>query len=574
MKRNLHIAQAVILTCWVAAVLVTAYPQMVNAAILTVTTNSDTGDDFTFGVDIDSDTADGAGLSLREALNWSVAGDTVTFNAGLAGSTVTLNGTQLIVNKSIVMLGDLDSNGTPDITLDGNNASTVIFMGGATVTARLDGFTIINGAAASYGGGIYILNTKPTIINCIFSNNSAGHSGGAISNNGLNAVPVITNCVFSGNTATVNGGAMDNYEATVIVTNCTFSGNTATSNGGAMYSIESSFIVTNCIFWGDTPDEIDDDPLSSPSITYNDVQGGYAGATNINVNPLFVGGGDYHLQSEAGHWISSGWVNDSQTSPCIDAGSSASDFSNEPAPNGEQINMGAYGNTAQASKTPLPEINLKHGATNIADGGSYDFGSHLLNTDTDVTFTIENIGTTDLTLTTPISLGGADAGQFSIQQQPTSPVSASGNTTFIVRFTPTSAGSKTASLSITNNDADENPYNFTITAVGTEEELIIPGLEEGKIKIQAGSEGWANPLKGEEVNIYLKPKHSGNVSIEIYTIAGQLVWDEEISVTGGVQEQVVWNCRNKSDEVVSSGIYVVHVKGGGIDMVKKVAVVK
>ena len=228
------------------------------------------------------------------------------------------------------------------------------------------------------------------------------------------------------------------------------------------------------------------------------------------------------------------------------------------------------GNTdAFAVKLGQPEINIKYDATNIPDGGSYDFGSHEIGTDTDVAFTIENIGTANLTLGTPLSLGGADADQFSIQQQPTSPVSASGNTTFIVRFTPTSAGSKTASLSISNNDTDENPYNLTLTAGGT-----VPGLEQGKIKIQAGSEGWANPLKGENVNIYLKPKHSENVSIEIYTIAGQLVWEKEISVTGGVQEQVVWNCRNKSDEVVSSGIYVVHVKGGGIDTVKKIAVVK
>jgi hypothetical protein len=224
---------------------------------------------------------------------------------------------------------------------------------------------------------------------------------------------------------------------------------------------------------------------------------------------------------------------------------------------------------AFAVKLGKPEINIKYDATNIPDGGSYDFGSHETGTDTDVTFTIENTGTINLTLTTPLSLGGADAGQFSIQEQPTSPVLASGNTTFTIRFTPTSLGSKTASLSISNNDTDENPYNLTLTAGGT-----VPGPVEGEIKIQAGSDGWANPLRGENVNIYLKPKHSGNVSIKIYNIAGQLVWDEEISVTGGVQEQVVWNCRNKSDEVVSSGIYVVHVKGGGIDTVKKIAVVK
>jgi len=114
-----------------------------------------------------------------------------------------------------------------------------------------------------------------------------------------------------------------------------------------------------------------------------------------------------------------------------------------------------------------PEINLKEGVTDIADGGSYDFGSQLLSTDTDVTFTIENTGTADLNLTIlPITVGGADAGQFSIQTQPTSPVAASGSTTFTVRFTPTSVGAKTATISIANNDDDENPYDLTITGTG------------------------------------------------------------------------------------------------------------
>jgi len=36
-------------------------------------------------------------------------------------------------------------------------------------------------------------------------------------------------------------------------------------------------------------------------------------------------------------------------SPCIDAGDPASDYSNEPAPNGGRINLGAYGNTSEAT---------------------------------------------------------------------------------------------------------------------------------------------------------------------------------------------------------------------------------
>ena len=52
-------------------------------------------------------------------------------------------------------------------------------------------------------------------------------------------------------------------------------------------------------------------------------------------------------------WLHTGWVySDTETSPCIDAGNPAYDYTVEPEPNGERINMGAYGNTKFASKSP------------------------------------------------------------------------------------------------------------------------------------------------------------------------------------------------------------------------------
>ena len=59
----------------------------------------------------------------------------------------------------------------------------------------------------------------------------------------------------------------------------------------------------------------------------------------------------YHLKSEKGRWNGTQWVNDVNTSPCIDAGDPASDYLNEPIPNGNRINIGAFGNTTEASKT-------------------------------------------------------------------------------------------------------------------------------------------------------------------------------------------------------------------------------
>ena len=49
-----------------------------------------------------------------------------------------------------------------------------------------------------------------------------------------------------------------------------------------------------------------------------------------------------------------GWMNDAQTSPCLDAGDPKSSVALEPHLNGGRINLGRYGNTPEASKTPEP----------------------------------------------------------------------------------------------------------------------------------------------------------------------------------------------------------------------------
>ena len=42
-------------------------------------------------------------------------------------------------------------------------------------------------------------------------------------------------------------------------------------------------------------------------------------------------------------------------------------------------------------------------------------------------------------------------------------IPAYGSTTFTVTFDPSTEGTKTATISIASNDADENPYLFTIS---------------------------------------------------------------------------------------------------------------
>jgi len=80
---------------------------------------------------------------------------------------------------------------------------------------------------------------------------------------------------------------------------------------------------------------------------------GLTEANSLMVDPLFASSTDGHLKSTAGRYnpATETFVTDGVDSPAIDAGDPASAFANEPAPNGGRVNLGAYGNTAQASKT-------------------------------------------------------------------------------------------------------------------------------------------------------------------------------------------------------------------------------
>ncbi|WP_431158221.1 choice-of-anchor D domain-containing protein [Winogradskyella poriferorum] len=129
------------------------------------------------------------------------------------------------------------------------------------------------------------------------------------------------------------------------------------------------------------------------------------------------------------------------------------------------------------SPTPVAEINLLGNATTITDGDTTpdvsddtDFGSVLTTGGTDAhTFTIENTGTASLALTDSspyVSITGTNASDFTLTANPSTPISASGSTTFTITFDPSADGLRTASVSIANDDSDENPYNFDIQGTG------------------------------------------------------------------------------------------------------------
>lgn len=121
-----------------------------------------------------------------------------------------------------------------------------------------------------------------------------------------------------------------------------------------------------------------------------------------------------------------------------------------------------------------PEVSVAGNEVNIVDGDATpdssdhtDFGSGDVTAGTIVrSFTISNQGPMDLTLGGVI-VAGVNAADFSVTTQPAFLVAPGGATTIQVTFDPRAHGLRSATLSFSNNDADENPFDFAIQGVGT-----------------------------------------------------------------------------------------------------------
>jgi hypothetical protein len=140
--------------------------------------------------------------------------------------------------------------------------------------------------------------------------------------------------------------------------------------------------------------------------------------------------------------------------------------------------------------THSPEMNVQGNSTSISDGDvtpsssdSTDFGTAMVTGVTVVrNFAIQNTGGAALSLTgsSPyVSVGGANASEFTVTSAPPSSIAAGGSATFQVTFDPTGSGTRSATLSIANNDEDENPYNFSIQGTGTPAAVFTNGANGG-----------------------------------------------------------------------------------------------
>jgi hypothetical protein len=233
--------------------------------------------------------------------------------------------------------------------IDGNGSGPVVsFAHGEDPNCGLTGFVITRGEG-DLAGGIHCQGSSPTIANCLIVGNRVSDP---------------------------NGAAIYCSDSNAVFTHCTIVGNVAGTHAAGIVMENSDAVLTNSIVWNNVPQAFMLRADSDPLISYTDMAGA-PGPGNINADPLFaypgywgdpsdLGAvlepghpeaiwvdGDYHLLSTTGRWepITQAWVQDDIASPCIDGGHPMDSVGDESIPHGNTVNMGAYGSTAQSSKS-------------------------------------------------------------------------------------------------------------------------------------------------------------------------------------------------------------------------------
>ena len=115
----------------------------------------------------------------------------------------------------------------------------------------------------------------------------------------------------------------------------------------------------------------------------------------------------------------------------------------------------------------LPDIAVEQPVGNsLVDGvGSRNVGSAAIGDSTNVTFTVRNTGTANLTGLS-VTKDGTNSADFTVGSLGATTVAPTQSTTFVVTFAPGATGVRNAAIHIASNDPDENPFDVSLTGTG------------------------------------------------------------------------------------------------------------
>lgn len=430
----------------------------------------------------------GAGLALFDAGTIALTRVNVSDNQAAANGGGVLNiGSDLAVTDSSIIRNEAGNIGAG---VHNNGAGTVSFhrtviadnntdsTGGGIATLNTgalslqDSFVVRNTAVV--GGGIYGADSSVTIVDSMIALNTAGtgsatyHGGGAYFSEAH--VSIINSVVLSNTGDGSGGGVYARIESTIEVVNSVVAKNTAGGGGGGIYlgelsnrgssglvinsvvtdntggggiqtSDDSDVSVANSIVWKNSATGTEYLGTGTVAIDHSDVEGWRGGGVgNIDVDPQFVGPGNYRLQG---------------TSPAREAGDNT-------AVPPDTFDVDGDGNTTE----PTPDLDGRDRIAGIVDMGAYEMplvsivpGGFVANPEGDTGSTIYQMPVSlsqaeDVPVTVDWNTVDAAANPL-IAQAGTDFVSNSGTVTFLPGET-----TKTIDIEVLGDTVDEPPLLY------------------------------------------------------------------------------------------------------------------
>ena len=428
--------------------------------------------------------------TIQAGIDFATHGDTVLVMPGTYVENINFNGKNIIVGSLTFTTGDTSYIG--QTIIDGNqNGSVVTFENWEDSTARLCGFSLINGSGfpeffyGRIGGAICCFSSSPTLSNLIISANG-GFGGGGIffgsSNSHIVNCRIKDNLAFSGYGVSVGGG-ISAVGSDLLLENLVFANNIA-SIGSAIYSQSSRFLIrsstfvntdsldrsiiyctdssnvhlSNSILWNPGQTEIqlsEDGAQNTLMVTHCNIEGGLDSIVvgentvnwltgNIDADPLYIDpdNGIYQLLT---------------CSPCIGTGSNDSvpavdiDGNLRPDPPGSLPDMGAFEHPLGFPRD-IPEIQVTQFIL--------DFDEAFLTYHDTLIYRVSSWGCDVLYI-----FAETDLVEYVVEPEFIA-LEQGERDSFLVIFTPIYCSNYPGNLTLTTNDEDESTIVVPLTGQG------------------------------------------------------------------------------------------------------------
>ncbi len=364
-----------------------------------------------------------------------------------------------------------------------------IYVGGV---ANITESVIANNTVTEFGGGLSFNSfdlpaALSTISNSTISNNTSteGYGAGIYTDHPLD----IQNSTVSTNIATLDGGGIYTSATGILsLQHVTVANNSTAANGGGVFvapfdgssagilNTVNSLIGDNSATDAGADVFLDGNLITNIQTLVEDCAGSACTSTTFpingdpNLSPLQDNGGFTFTHALASPSAALNRANPANSLPLDQIGQTRADCPD----------LGAF-ELPGISETSVIRLTggggfIPNGSTTPSIGNNTDFGEVFLGGEQILNFSISNLGcaTLELTGTGPVSfVGGSSA--FSVETQPNNAIGSFQGDDFQIKFEPTSLGFFTATVRIFNNDADENPFTFTIQGQGVGPEIEIRG---------------------------------------------------------------------------------------------------